>query len=82
MKIIRSKRKTLALEIKPHEGLIVRVPLRATHAQVENFINEHRDWIESHLKKMQEKQAALANVDKLSMEEIRALAEQALKVIP
>ena len=31
---------------------------------------------------MQEKQAALANVDKLSMEEIRTLAEQALKVIP
>ena len=82
MKIIRSNRKSLALEIKPNEGLIVRVPLRATQTQVEKFINEHRDWIESHLKKMQERQEALANVDKLSMEEIRALADKALKVIP
>ena len=31
---------------------------------------------------MREKQASLANVDKLSMDEIKALAEQALKVIP
>ena len=29
---------------------------------------------------MREKQASLANVDKLSMDEIKALAEQALKV--
>ncbi|MBR6900643.1 MAG: hypothetical protein IKN30_01095 [Synergistaceae bacterium] len=33
MKIIRSNRKFLALEIKPKEGLIVRVPLRATQTQ-------------------------------------------------
>ena len=82
MKIIRSNRKSLALEIKPKEGLIVRVPLRATQTQVEKFINKHRDWIESHLQKMQERQEALANVDKLSMDEINALADKALKVIP
>ena len=82
MKIIRSNRKSFAIEISPREGLIVRVPIRATKAQVEEFVNNHRTWIETHLQKMQEKQAALANVDKLSMDEIRALAEQALKVIP
>ena len=82
MKIIRSNRKSFALEISPREGLIVRVPIRATKAQVEEFVNNHRTWIETHLQKMQEKQAALANVDKLSMDEIKALAEQALKVIP
>lgn len=82
MKIIRSNRKSLALEISPREGLIVRISLRTTQAQVEKFINEHRDWIESHLQKMQERQEALANVDKLSMDEIKALADKALKVIP
>ena len=82
MKIIRSNRKSFALEIKPREGLIVCVPLRATQAQVKKFIDDHRDWIKFHLEKMREKQASLANVDKLSMDEIKALAEQALKVIP
>ena len=82
MKIIRSNRKSFALEIKLREGLIVRVPLRATQAQVKKFIDDHRDWIKFHLEKMREKQASLANVDKLSMDEIKALAEQALKVIP
>ena len=83
MKIIRSaKRKTFALQIKPHEGLIVRVPYRATQEQVEKFINDHSDWIEKHLKAMEERQKEASSVEKLSMDEIRALADKALKVIP
>ena len=79
--IIRSARKTLSIQIKP-EGVIVRAPLRATDAQIERFVQEHSDWIEKHLKKMEVQQKKLADVEPLSMEEIRALADQALKVIP
>ena len=82
MKIIRSNRKTFALQIKPREGLIVRVPLRATQEQVEKFINDNKDWIEKHLKTMEERQKELSSVDKLTIDEIRALADEALKVIP
>ena len=83
MKIIRSsRRRTFAIEIKPKEGLIVCVPIRATKEQIEKFVLEHKDWIETHLKKMQERQEALADVKKLTMDEIRALADKALKVIP
>ena len=82
MKIIRSNRKTFALQIKPREGLIVRVPLRATQEQVEKFINDNKDWIEKHLKAMEERQKELSSVDKLTIDEIRALADEALKVIP
>ena len=83
MKIIRSaKRRTFALQIKPHEGLIVRVPYRTTKEQIEKFINDHRDWIEKHLKAMEERQKEASSVEKLSMDEIRALADEALKVIP
>ena len=83
MKIIRSaRRRTFALQIKPHEGLIVRVPLRATQEQVEKFINDHKDWIEKHLKAIDERQKELSSVDKLTIDEIRALADKALKVIP
>ena len=82
MKIIRSNRKTSALQIKPREGLIVRVPLRATQEQVEKFINDNKDWIEKHLKAMEERQKELSSVDKLTIDEIRALADEELKVIP
>ena len=82
MKIIRSNRKSLALEIKPREGLIVRVPFKTPQEQIEKFINDHKDWIEKHLKSMGERQKELSSVDKLTMDEIRTLAEQALKLIP
>ena len=79
--IIRSARKTLSIQIKP-EGVIVRAPLRATDAQIERFVREHSGWIEKHLKKMEAQQEKLADVEPLSIEEIRELANQALKVIP
>ena len=82
MKIIRSKRKTFALQIKPHDGLIVRVPLRATKEQIEKFIADNQAWIEKHLKAMEERQEKLASVEKLTIDEIRFLADEALKVIP
>ena len=83
MRIIRSaKRRTFALQIKPREGLIVRVPIHATQEQVEKFINDHKDWIEKHLKAMEERQKELSSVDKLTIGEIRALADEALKLIP
>ena len=43
MKIIRSNRKSLALEIKPREGLVVRVPFKTPQEQIEKFINDHKD---------------------------------------
>ncbi|MBR1438642.1 MAG: M48 family metallopeptidase [Synergistaceae bacterium] len=82
MKIVRSNRKTFALQIKPREGLIVRVPFQATQEQVKKFINDHRGWIEKHLKVMEERQKEASSVEKLSMNEIRDLTGQALKLIP
>lgn len=46
--ILRSKRKTLALYIK-HKKVLVRCPLRASKAEVEEFINSNQAWIESRL---------------------------------
>lgn len=40
-KMIRSRRKSLGLELRP-EGLIVRAPFRATNGQIEYFVEQHR----------------------------------------
>lgn len=78
-RIIRSNRKTFALEMT-REGLLVRVPYTATKDQIDRFVDDHRAWIEKHRQKMEERRPEPA--DKLSMDEIRALADEALKYIP
>jgi hypothetical protein len=45
-KIIRSRRRTIALEITPSATLIVRAPLRASNEYIEELIRQKRSWIE------------------------------------
>ena len=80
-KLIRSKRRTIGLEIRS-EGVIVRAPMQATQADIDGFIREHLDWIEKHLKKAEELKAKTDALPKLTMDEIRELADKAMKVIP
>jgi predicted metal-dependent hydrolase len=44
--IIRSRRKTLALIIKPDGSLVVRVPLRASERSIREFVEKNQGWIE------------------------------------
>ena len=80
-RLIRSGRKTLALELKP-EGLIVRAPHGVSMDQIEQFVSSHESWIRSHQEKLEKAMSTLSSADRLSMEDIRSLAEQAMKTIP
>ncbi|MDB2590360.1 SprT family zinc-dependent metalloprotease [Candidatus Thioglobus sp.] len=44
--LIRTKRKTLSLQINSNAELIVRAPNRLSVKKIEQFINEKSDWIE------------------------------------
>lgn len=44
-KIIRSKRKTIALVVQPDGELLVRAPQRATRKQIDAMLQKHADWI-------------------------------------
>lgn len=79
--LIRSSRKTLAIEIK-HGRLIVRAPMKAAKADINAFLRKSEPWIQSHLQQAEARQQALSQVKKLTMDELRQLAEQALQVIP
>jgi predicted metal-dependent hydrolase len=54
--IIRSKRKTLALIVKPDGSLIVRAPLRASEKSIREFVEKNAGWV---AKKQAEALAAL-----------------------
>ena len=79
--IIRSNRKTIALEARP-DGLLVRAPSTMSDGQIAVFVAKHRDWIDKHLEIMRNRQQAAQSVQRLTMDEIRELADKALTVIP
>ncbi len=80
-RVIRSRRKSFGLEMRP-DGLLVRAPLRATRAEIEEVILKHQRWIEKQEKKLASRKEIRKTIVPLTEAELRALADEALKVIP
>ena len=76
--IIRSCRKTIAIEITPQGEILVRCPNRMTRREIQRLLDSKRGWISSHLAKLQ----AMQTVIPLTPEEISGLASRAKQVIP
>ena len=79
--VIRSGRKTLSLELSP-KGLLVRAPYAVSQKQIEDFVRSHEKWIENHRAKLEKAMEAQSGEEKLTLEELQALADRALQVIP
>lgn len=48
-RLIRSRRRTLALEITPECEILVRAPLRLSRERIDRFVADHGTWIADHL---------------------------------
>ena len=57
-RVIRSRRRTLALEITRQGEVLVRAPLRASNEAISRFVNAHQNWLEKHLTRRKEYLAA------------------------
>lgn len=83
IELIRSRRKSIAIEIYPDLTIRVRAPLRMPQYRIQEFLREKESWIELHLEKMrQRQQTEMQMPTQLSEEEIRHLTELARQVIP
>ena len=82
IEIIRSNRKTVGLEIKSDGHLLVRAPLRMSDAKLRAIIADHETWIARHREKVLAKKAAIPPQERLSEEELRHLADDAVRYIP
>lgn len=85
IEIIRSSRKTLAIEIRPDMRVIVRAPYQASGSYIEQFISARADWIAEHLRMQEQKNRQCNNalpVKKLSNNDIKKLADKACTCIP
>ena len=95
--IIRSNRKTLAIQINPDLSVTVRAPIYASQREIERILKEKEGWIQKHIEKIREQEAKRKETqgygengeqgeaierEYLSSEEIHKLAQKALEYIP
>ena len=81
-RLIRSGRKTVALELRPDGELLVRAPYFATNREICRFVREHEAWIAEKRKKLQESVSKIESSAVLSEAELRDLAKKAKNVLP
>ena len=79
IQVIRSRRKTVALEIRPDLTVLVRAPLGMTDGEIRQFVNRHRDWLDTHLSKVE---ARRERHPEPTQEQAEALIQKARAILP
>ena len=79
--LIRSDRRSFAIEIDRDKKIKVRVPRRASKAQIEGLLKEKQDWILRTLDKIDKRNAIEKSeenqIEKLEPEEVKKLKKEA-----
>ena len=78
-KIIRSKRKSISVEISPELEVIVRAPFNMKKRDIDRFTDDHREWIEKHIEVRKQRQAN--RVPEPTLEEIADIKVKAEKLL-
>lgn len=82
--VIRSNRKTVAIQVNSDLSVTVRAPRSASEKDIEEILKKKEAWISKHIEKIKKTKERLEAepTEKLTREKVIALAEEALKVIP
>lgn len=84
--IIRSGRKTIAIEITRDLRMLIRAPFGVSYCHIQRFVEEKSSWIEKHMALMKRKAEIVEQqketATKLTAEEIYQLMDRAFAVIP
>ena len=82
IELIRSRRRTISIEVTADARVIVRAPNRASLTDINRFIGEKADWIDKSLDKMRQRKAEQSQRKEISPQEVKLLATRAKRVIP
>ena len=77
--IVRSRRRTVALEVTREGRVLVRAPLRMPQGEIECFVASHAAWLEKAQAKVAARQAAHPP---LTEQETAALRQRAKELLP
>ena len=73
--LVRSRRKTLAIEVTREGNLVVRAPLRCPQKTIDSFVAGRRDWIEAALQRQKKRAAAHPPLTEAELESLRQQAK-------
>ena len=84
IEIIKSKRKTVELQICQDGHIRVRAPQRMKRSEINALLEKKSEWIHKHLHRMEERKREQEEhpVRKLSFDEIEKLADEAVEKFP
>lgn len=80
VKVIRSGRRTLCLEVLPDCTVLVRAPYRMKEKEIECFLAEKKGWIDKHLTLAE--RTARSSPAPITPQQIAELRNEALRYIP
>ena len=75
--LIRSKRKTLSIQVKPNGDVVVRAPLRLAKKHIDEFVIEKADWIEKTVKNARARNEQRTDKNPFTQAELDRLKRQA-----
>ena len=76
--IVRSRRRTVALEVTREGRVLVRAPLRMPQGEIECFVASHAAWLEKAQAKVAARQAAHPPLSEQKTAALRQLAKEVL----
>ena len=83
-RVIRSRRKTLAVEITKEAEILVRAPYGVSTAEIHRFVLANQEWIITHQNRQRARvrESEENPYGKITKEQVQEMAELALKTIP
>lgn len=81
--VIKSRRKTIAIQVNSDLSVTVRAPYGVTEKYIEEFLNKNETWISKQMNEIKAKKKSVesGNVENVTLDKIKALADQALEII-
>ncbi len=75
--VIRSRRRSIAMQLKPDGSVLVRAPRLLPQREIRRFVENHQSWIQNQLKKQAAAQELRDAAEPLDERELKALRESA-----
>lgn len=82
VEVRRSKRKSAAIKITADMQIVVFVPLYVSDNEIERMVISKSKWIDEHMLKVQSTIDERSKLEKITFEQIKELANQAVEYIP
>jgi len=82
IKIVRSNRRTISLEITRTGEVLVRAPRHMSEEEIQKFVRDKSGWLQKHLQKRETEHKVLKEEGGFTEREIKKLQALAKQVIP